>query len=91
MDERFPATQSMSEMANDSFAIPQTERAVKQYDGLAPAGNADEVPGVRWKPARQLRINLNPIHFAIASNIRCPNMSLESLVGLDKNGSERRL
>src|SRR5918996_1290464 len=72
-----PATQLMIQVADDQSAITSMDQPVEQRDGIASAGNADQVARVGRETAKQLRINLNPIHFVVASNSRCPNMSLQ--------------
>ena len=42
----------MIQMADDQFLVTKIDQPVQQRDGIAPAGNADQVAGAGWEITR---------------------------------------
>src|SRR5713101_6067137 len=81
----------MIQMADDQLFVSKIDKPVKQHDRIASAGDADQIACLKPEPAKQILINLNPVHAVVASNLRRPTMNLQRSVRLDKNRIRRRL
>src|SRR5213596_3570118 len=64
------SAQLMVQMADDQFLVTETDQPVQQRDGIASAGDADQIARIGWKPWQQFGFYLNPIHSGTASNVQ---------------------
>ena len=55
---RFSAAQLMIQMANNEFIVAQVDQEMQQRDGIAAAGNADEV-ATGWREVANESFRLN--------------------------------
>ncbi len=83
------SAQLVIQVADDQLLVTNVDKVMKERDGIASAGNADEMARVRREPAKQGCLNLNPIHPVVASNVRRLTMNDDRY--LDKMRSRRRL
>ena len=60
----------MIKMADDQFAIAKIDQPVKQCDGVASAGNTDEIARIGRKAPEQICFCLNPIHGGAPSKVQ---------------------
>src|SRR6266446_921294 len=65
------------------------DKMMEEGDGIASAGNANEMARIRREPAKQNCLSLNPIHPVVASNVR--RLTMNDHRHLDKTRSWRRL
>ena len=65
------AAQLMIQMADDQIFVAKIDKRMQERDGIAAAGDADEIARLGREMPQDGRINLNPIHAGGASNVRC--------------------